>query len=429
MTMFNVFLSSGFEKIKRFAAVAAALLILCAAVIPGFAAAGDSAGGASGGNSAGNSAGNGEVIGTAEKSGDGGSASEGIKYPETRETVFLTVSTITNRIKYDNDEYLVAKKKADIYQRRLAAAMHDKFQAESTDAPQPVFSALRVAHEKKIYIDWRNSELDYERYQNDLKDKYDQIKSSLKKQYTDIRDLEKSIETYGDEMTKLESNIKQLTAQINVGVAKASDMDVYNAQKIKLEADVAAKRRDIELAKFNLKNDLKIDENKDIELARYDEKFIRFDDSKIEKLIKASVDGCFSVYSNDKKLEILKDERAIMLLWDRDGAMLFNLQNNEVSIKETEYALINARKTEESGLWSDYYSLLNQEDQIEIERLSQKIAENDYNVVVAKLKQGLVTPLDEQNSRIALENAKRAVQTAINNYVRMSEDFQLRLAN
>jgi hypothetical protein len=206
-------------------------------------------------------------------------------------------------------------------------------------------------------------------------------------------------------------------------------MDVYNAQKIKLEADVAAKRRDIELAKFNLKNDLKIDENKDIELARYDENFIRFDDSKIEKLIKASVDGCFSVYSNDKKLEILKDERAIMLMWDRDGAMLYNLQNNEVSIKETEYALINARKTEESGLWSDYYSLLNQEDQIEIERLNQKIAENDYNVVVAKLKQGLVTPLDEQNSRIALENSNRAVQTAINNYVRMSEDFQLRLAN
>jgi outer membrane protein TolC len=109
--------------------------------------------------------------------------------------------------------------------------------------------------------------------------------------------------------------------------------------------------------------------------------------------------------------------------------MLINLQNNEVSIKEIEYALINARKTEESGLWSEYYGLLNQEDQIEVEKLNVKIAENDYNIVVAKLNQGMVTPLDEQNSRIALDNAKISQQTAIYNYMRMSEDFQVRLAN
>ena len=383
-----------FRSIKIFAAAVTAIAVICASLPAGFAAAADR-----------------------------------IRYPEAGGYVHLTLATMTNRIKYDNADYLVSQKRVDIYKRRLQSAMYDKSVAERKDPPQPVFAAQRVAYEKQLYIDWRNAELEYERVQNDLKDKFDRIKSSLKKQYTDILDLERTLKTYQDEMTKLNANIGQLTAQINVGVAKETDMDVYNAQKMKLEADIAARLRDIELARYNLKADLKIDQSKNISLAAFNEKFIRFDDSRIERRIKTAVDGCFAVYSGEKKLEILKDERIIMLLWDRDGAMMMNLQNSEISIKEAEYSLFSARKTEESGLWSDYYSLLNQEDQIEVERLNVKIAENDYNVVMARLNQGLVTPLDEQNARIALENAETALQTAINNYMRMSGDFQLRLAN
>ena len=352
-----------------------------------------------------------------------------IEYPVVKDVVFLSLSTIAYRIKLDNEDYKVSQKRADIYQRRLSSAMHDKYLAERKDPPPSVHAAQRVAYEKQLYTDWRNAELEFERYQNDLKEKFDKIKSSLKKQYTDILDIQKSLRTYESEMLKLNANIEQLNARIGVGVAKKSDMDVYNAQKLKLEADIAAKTRDLELAKFNLKTDLKIDQSRDIELAEFEEKFIRFDDARMESKIKKAVEGCFSVNSNKKKLEILKDERAIMLQWDNNGAMMTNLQNNEVSIKETEYALINARKTQESSLWADYYSLLNQEDQIEIERMNIKIAENDYNIAVAKLNQGLVTPLDEQNARIALDNAKTALQTAIYNYMRMNEDFEVRLAN
>ena len=350
-------------------------------------------------------------------------------YPEVRGVVSLTLGVMNARIPVDNDEYMVSQKKVDIYQRKLSTALNDKYVAENKEPPQPVFSVQRVAYERQRYTDWRNSELELERYKNDLKVKLDNIKSSLKKQYTEILDYEKSLRSYQDEMTKLNANIDQLSAQIKVGVAKASDMNAYNAQRIKLEADIAAKQRDLDLAKFKLKLDLRIDESKDISLAEYDEKYIKFDDSNITKAIKSSVEKCFSVYSNEKKLDILKDERAIMLQWDREGAMLTNLQNNEVSIKETQYALINAKNSQESSLWADYYSLLNQDDQIEIERLNLTIAESDYNVVTVKLRQGLVKPLDELVAKIALENAKTSLQTAINNYMRMSEDFQQRLAN
>ena len=352
-----------------------------------------------------------------------------IKYPETRGTVHLTLATMNARIKLDNDDYKVTQKKVDIYQRRLGNAMHDKYLAENKDPPALVHSAQRVAYEKQRYTDWRTAELEYERNLNDLSEKYDKIKSSLKKQYTDILDLEQSLATYENEMAKLNANIDQLTAQISVGVAKESDMDVYRAQKMKLEADIAARLRDIELAKYNLKADLNIDQDKEISMADFREQLIRFDDSRIERQISNAVNGCFDVYSNEKKLEILKDERAIMLQYDYQGAQLMNLQNSEISIKETEYAIINARKSEESSLWSDYYSLLNQEDMIDIESMNVKIAENDYNIVLAKLNQGMLTPLDEQNSMIALEDAKTAHQTAINDYMRMSGDFQLRLSN
>jgi len=350
-------------------------------------------------------------------------------YTESRGVVHLTIVNITNRIKLDNEDYQVSQKRADIYQRLLANAMHDKYLADNKDAPPAILAAQRVAHEMNRYTAWRNAELDFERYQNDLKDKYDRIKSSLKKQYTDILDLERGLKTYQDEMIKLDLNIEQLAAKISVGVAKESDMDAYRSQKLRLETDIASTLRDIDLAKFNLKTDLKIDHKKDILLADYNEKFVRFNDARVDEQIKAAVDGCFSVYSNTKKLDILREERAILVQWDKAGAMASNLYNNEISIKETEYALINARKTEESGLWSDYYGLLNQEAQIEIERLNLKIAENEYNVAVAKLAHGLATPLEEQNASIAFESAKTSVQTAINNYMRMREDFEQRLKN
>ena len=368
----------------------------------------------------------GAASGGADTGADAG-AGDKTRYPEARGVVNLTLATMNNRIKLDNEDYKVSQKRVDIYQRRLATAMYDKYLAENKDPPAPVHSAQRVAYEEQLHTDWRNAELDLERYQNELTEKYDKIKSSLKKQYTDILDLEQTLLTYENEMTKLNANIEQLTAQISVGVAKESDMDGYKAQKMKLEADIAARQRDIDLAKYNLKADLKIDQYKEIKLASFSEQFIRFDDTRVDKLIGNAVTGCFSVNSNEKKLEILKDERAIMLQWDYQGAMLYNLQNNEISIKETEYAIVNARKTEEASLWSDYYNLLNQEDMIEIERLNIQIAENDYNIVVAKLNQGMLTPLDEQNSKIALEDAKTSLQTAINNYMRMSGDFQLRL--
>ncbi|MDR1438586.1 MAG: TolC family protein [Clostridiales bacterium] len=349
-------------------------------------------------------------------------------YREKDGAVQLTLPAIYSRIKLDNEEYKVSAKRTEIYQRRLSVAMHNKFTAENAIAPLPAKPAERVAWELQRYTDWQHSELDVENYENQMNEKFDSIKSSLKQQYTGILDLEKGLKTYQDEVTKLESNIELLNAQIAVGLAKASDMDAYTAQKTKLEADMAARRRDIDLAKYNLKSDLKIDQEKDIALAPFDEAFVRFADKDIGGDIKKSVEASFTVYSSERKLSLLREERAIMLQWDKDGAMMTNLQNNEVSIQEAQYSLIGARKTEEAGLWGDYYAILNQEDQTEIEKLNVKLAESEYNVTVAKLNQGMAKSIDEQNARIALETAKQNLQSAVNSYMRLVEKFQTRLA-
>ncbi|MDR1062107.1 MAG: TolC family protein [Clostridiales bacterium] len=364
----------------------------------------------------------------ASSAGAGESAAAVAAYREKDGAVQLSLTAMYDRIKLDNEEYKVAAKKTEIYQRRLSVAMHDKFTADNGIAPLPAKAAERVAWEKQRYTDWQHSELDVESYENQMKDKFDSIKSSLKQQYTNILDIEKSIKTYRDEVTKLDSNIDLLSAQIGVGLAKASDMDAYTAQKAKLEADIAARLRDIDLAKYNLKSDLKISQEKDIELSPYDAEFARFDDKNIASDIQKSVEGSFSVYSSERKLSLLREERAIMLQWDKDGAMMTNLQNNEVSIQEAQYSLANARKTEEAGLWSDYYAILNQEDQTEIEKLNVQLAETEYSVTVARLNQGLAKQIDEQNARISLETAKQGLQSAINSYMRLVENYNTKLA-
>ena len=353
--------------------------------------------------------------------------SESPAYTEKGGVVQLTLTTMYNRIKADNDEYQVLAKKLDIYQRRLSVAMHDKYNADNGVAPLAAKAAERIAWEKQRYTDWQYTELEVERYKNDLEEKLDSIKSDLKRQYTNILDLEKNLQTYEDEMVRLQNNIDQLNARIKVGVAKASDMDAYTAQERKLVADVAAQKRSIELAKFNLKVDLKIDTDKDIALRAYESKFSRFPEKDLEKKIKKAIDGSFSVYQNERNLELLREERAIMLQWDKDGVMMTNLQNNEISIREAEYSLVSAKRSEEAGFWSDYYSLLNQDDQIEITKLNLQLAENNYKIVSAKLAQGMATNIEEQDSRISLEEAKTTVQSAVNDYMRMREDFELRL--
>jgi outer membrane protein TolC len=398
------------------AAILAALLLAAApsggAVAAGAAA--DAAAGAPADTAAGDSAGAGE-------------AAEGAAYREKNGAVQLSLTAIYGRIKLDNEEYKVAAKKTEIYQRRLSVAMHDKFTADNGIAPLPAKAAERVAWEKQRYTDWQYSELDAESYENQMKEKLDSLKSGLKQQYTNILDLEKSINTYRNEVKKLDSNIELLSAQISVGLAKASDMDAYTAQKSKLEADIAARLRDIELAKYNLKSDLKIPQEKDIELSPYDAEFARFDDKSIAGDIQKSVEKSFSVLSSERRLGLLREERAIMLQWDKDGAMMTNLQNNEVSIQEAQYSLANARKTAEAGLWSDYYAILNQEDQVEIGKLDVKLAETEYNVTVARLNQGLAKQIDEQNASISLETAKQSLQSAVNSYMRLVENYNIKL--
>ena len=348
-------------------------------------------------------------------------------YIERSGTVRLTLATIFARIPYDSDEYKVSAKRVEISKRRLSSAMHDKFIADNSPAPIESASARRVAWEKQRHIDWRNAEMEVESRENDLKAKYDSIKSGLQKQYTDLLNLKRGLATYEEEATKLDTDIAQLEAQINVGVAKAADMDSYTAQKTKLLADIAARKRDIALAERSLKTDLKIDQDKAIELAPFDKEFARYDDKRIKQSIAAAVESCFAVASAEKKLGLLREERAIMVQWDRDGAMMTDLQNNEVSVREAEYSLFDTRKRQETSLWSSYYSLLNQEDQIEIERLNVLLAENEHKLVDTRLGLGLAKGIDEQNARIALENARTTLQTAIDDYMRMADDFRYSL--
>ena len=345
-------------------------------------------------------------------------------YAERAGTVSLTLSAIFARIPQDSDEYKVSAKRVEIAKRRLSVAMHDKFTADNSPAPIESASAKRVAYEKQRHIDWKNAEMEVEGRENDLKSKLDSIKSALQKQYTDLLNLKRGLATYEDEITKLDTDISQLEAQIKVGVAKASDMDTYSAQKTKLLADVAAKKRDIALAERNLKTDLKIDQSKAIELAPFGREFARYDDKRINQDIASAVASCYAVASGQKKLDLLKEERAIMVQWDREGAMTTDLQNNEISVREAEYSLFDARKKQETSLWSSYYSLLNQEAQVEIDRLSVQLAESEHRLEETRLGLGLAKGIDEQNARIALEDAKATLQTTIDDYMRMADDFR-----
>jgi len=349
-------------------------------------------------------------------------------YREHDGVVQLSLTDVVSRIRSENEEYAVYARKVDIYKRKLANSEHDKFLAENENEPLAQFPRERLNYERRLAIDWQYATLDLETQNNALQEKYDSIKSNLKNQYTTLQNLHKSVETYTDELAKLENDISKLQAQINVGLAKESDMISYDNQKIKLQAEMEAQNRQIALAERNLKNDLKIDQAKGIALSPYEETYARFNDLNVAAEIAASAKSCFAVTNGVKKLRLLQADRALMIKYDLNGEFLKDLQENEIAIQEQEYANYAAQKQEESGLWSDYYALLNQEDQITVENLNVKLAQNDYDLAAAKLAQGMASSIEAQNALLTLENAKIAQQTAINKYMRLAEDFAARLA-
>jgi hypothetical protein len=66
-------------------------------------------------------------------------------------------------------------------------------------------------------------------------------------------------------------------------------------------------------------------------------------------------------------------------------------------------------------------------DKIEIEKVNVKRAEDAIRVTSALLAQGMARQVDEQNDRISLEHTKISLQTEINDYTRMVEDFEASL--
>ena len=180
---------------------------------------------------------------TTAASGENSGAETVQTYPEKDGVVTLTLDAMYSRIKVDNEEYKVQQKRAEIYKRRLTNAMNDKREAEMQPPPLLSKPVARSNWEKQKYTTWKTAELECEKYENDLINKYNSIKSSLKSQYISILDMQQSLKTYGDEMAKLEANILQTETRMSVGQAKQSDIDALMVQKEKLEADIVARQR------------------------------------------------------------------------------------------------------------------------------------------------------------------------------------------
>jgi hypothetical protein len=338
----------------------------------------------------------------------------------------LTLDDCYKYLETNNKELLLMDEKIRIldrqYKESLDKAEDGRIKTSGTDFPE-------MNYKKDELLNWKRKLLELDNAKGDKSDRLENLKESVQNQYIGALQIQSDKESIQKEIDSLEKKIEQFNLRIRLGQIKNSDVNPLKIQKSQLVSQLNMKSKELNLALLSLKQNLYIDLGKEIYLEPVKLDYIKFNDVNIEKRISDAVDKSSSLAKQNKDLELAKLEYDIVVKYgdddkDDDYDVPPEALDIEVSIKDKEIKLADARTNHETSLWTSYYNLKNLEDNVEIERLNLESAEITFNLTQVKVKTGLATGLDESNDRIALDKQKNVLQKIINQYVLQSQIFE-----
>jgi hypothetical protein len=333
-----------------------------------------------------------------------------IKYNEKEGKLIIPITDALKNIEYTDAQITLYNKKLELYKKQYFVSLSEAVSAEVYEYPKTTDNRKREVYNWKVKLN------DYENLKHDRIDVIDNVKLKFEKNYATGVQLQKDREVVAQELSKLETAIKQSTLKLDLGLIKASDLDRLNSTKAQLVAQLSSIDRQLESIYISIKQSLGIDSSKSILLEPFSKIYEKYDDNSIDQKIKNAAINSYNVIKAQNDLYLAKVEYGI-------ASSPFEVDSIKIAIEEKEHSIKIIPLEEEAKLLNSYYALKNLEDTIEIQRISVDLAKRSLADIRTKVKLNKATSMDELTESINVSKAENKLQSLISDYMFTQTNF------
>ena len=250
------------------------------------------------------------------------------------------------------------------------------------------------------------------------------LKTQITNEYESILTLQQQAENLNTQLGNLDTVIKQVNLQIELGLKISSDLYSYTAQKSKLEAAQKAVLNSIKSSMISLKQNLGIDINRNVVLTSNLIGYTKFDDADINNKIAKALQNNYDITKYKQDIEITKIEYDIDFYYA--DLMADQVQ---LSLEDKKATLATLSVTQEVGLRTAYNTLKTLENAIEADKLTVEADQININVMLKNIEVGKSSTLEMIPLQNTLLNDQFTLQQDINTYMTAATNFQNTLDN
>lgn len=330
----------------------------------------------------------------------------------------LSLEDALSRIEKGNKDIILMDSEIAVYQRQYdTAAAQAKVQGD-VNVGDDSDSKQKDLMTKNYYAPVALAKLN-----NAKHDKDDQIKSvkvEVTNEYQGILAAELNLQNINDQISNLKTTIAQVNQKIQLGLAKASDIEQYNAKMAVLQASLSSQQKSIDTAMLTLKQDVGIDLSTKLTLTSKPLDYAKFDDANIDDRIQKAIKNNYEFTRQKQDI----DNENIMYKIYLDVQDNSQLRSTEIDLQDKQSALDKLPTTLEISLRTAYNNMKALENNLEAEKLSVESCQINLNVAQANYNVGKSTYLDVLDKQLALSTEKNTLQQNIISYMQAAQSFK-----
>ncbi|WP_446898505.1 TolC family protein [Clostridium sp. LBM24168] len=256
----------------------------------------------------------------------------------------------------------------------------------------------------------------------DRNDLLQTTKFQVEQKYMNALNCQDQINTINAQIENVDKQIEQIKIKIEQGVATNDALQSLNVQKSQLQASLNTPEAQYQEDLLGIKQAIDMDLDSDLVLVPTNKEYARFDDSSIQGKIDSSVSNSYVMGKMKNNLAILQIKEDIYKKYSYNDAT--GEVSTGLSIQDLENSISDTVLNSKIGLWNSYYNLKNLEDNISVENAKVASAQENYNTVLAKFKQGTAVQLDVESAKLSLDSEKINLKNAQDNYMVAAEQFE-----
>ncbi len=327
----------------------------------------------------------------------------------------LTLQEAFDKVKKDNVELKMLDEKITILNR-----MYDRKHAKAIEADNSGRSDVETKKTALLYAS-RAAE-DVDNAEKDKDNRIKELKREVEKEYLNIVNCNKEVENTKKTLRNLQREIEKVNANIDQGTAVENALTPLKLQKMQLETSLNPLKAQKEESEVRLRQYLNVDENTTLNFINNKKEFIKYDDSKINLVIKEALAGNYDLKKMNKELEFAKLEVEI---YEKYGRNVLDAESSQkIRVNDLENSLCNLRSNVQVNMWKVYFDLKNKEALVEIEKLNLDNSASKLKEAETKYKNGLIDELQFDLAKLSFEKQNIVFEKAVNDYMINVDGFK-----